>query len=446
MSYNARKIAVEILNSIDESKSFSNIEIKKRVKRVKDIRDENLIRELVYGVLENKLYIDNIIKNYSNTNYKKINNIILQILRIGIYQICFVDNIPDRAACNESVNLTKIFNKKRLSGYVNGILRNVVRNKDKDFLPDKNNNIIDYFSIKYSHPKWIVEKFINDFGEDFTERLLKSNNEKPSLNIRVNKIKINRNNLIEVLSKHGISAEKTKYAQDGLIINNPRNITELTEFKEGYFSIQDESSMLVAQIMNPEEGSTVLDICSGPGGKATHIAEKMKNKGKIISRDIFNHKLDLINKNATRLDIDIIDTENFDGLKLDNKMKEKVDYCLVDAPCSGLGLLRRKPDIRWNKDIKDLNILVEMQLEILKNASQYVKVQGILIYSTCTINKKENLNIINKFLLMNNNYSLEEIKNVEMKSNETLKKGYIELFPNIHGTDGFFIAKLKRNI
>ncbi|MBS4539738.1 16S rRNA (cytosine(967)-C(5))-methyltransferase RsmB [Clostridium sp. D2Q-11] len=444
MNYNARKIAVEILHSVEELKAFSNIEINKRVKVVKDIRDENLIRELVYGVLENKLYIDNIIKNLSRTKYNKIDIIILQILRIGVYQIYFMEHVPDRAACNESVDLTKSFNKKRLSGYVNGILRNASRNKSKEYLPNKKNNLIEYLSIKYSHPKWIVEVFIKDFGESFTEELLKSNNTNPPLSVRVNRNIVTRDELIQILNSHDILAEKTNYSKDGLIVSKPRNITELKEFKEGYFTIQDESSMLVAQVMDPKEGSIVLDICSGPGGKATHIAEAMNNRGKIISRDIFDHKLDLINKNALRLNIDIINTEEYDALIFDDSLKKSVDYCLVDAPCSGLGLLRRKPDIRWNKSIGDLDTLSKMQITILRNAAEYVKTNGILIYSTCTLTKKENMNVINEFLKLNDEYSLVEINTVDMDDNESLKKGYIELYPNIHGTDGFFIAKLKR--
>lgn len=445
MDYNTRKIAVEILVSVDEFKAFSNIELNKRLKVVKDIRDENFIRELVYGVLENKLYIDNIIKKFSKTKIHKIDITILQILRIGIYQILFMNNVPDRAACNESVNVSKSFKMKRLSGYVNGILRNVARNKDKDFLPEKDKNSVDYLSIKYSHPKWIVRNFIDDFGEKFTEDLLRANNEKPPLTIRVNRIKITREELMELLKGYDIETNKTKYSEVGLEVINPRNITELKEYKKGYFTIQDESSMLVAKVMEPTEGSTVLDICSGPGGKATHIGERMSNKGKIISRDIFDHKLKLIENNASRLGIDIINTENFDALKFDEDLVDSVDYCLVDAPCSGLGLLRRKPDIRWNKELKDIDTLSEMQMEILKNAAEYVKIGGTLIYSTCTLSKKENLRVINKFLSANDKYSLEVISNIPNIESDTFKKGYIELYPNIHGTDGFFIAKLKRN-
>lgn len=444
MKNNARKIAIEILELIENEKAYSNIEINKKVKLLEDIREQNFVRELVYGVLENKLYIDNIISQFSNTKINKIDNIILQILRTGVYQIYFMKNIPDSAVCNEAVKIAKNKNKKRLSGFVNGILRNISRNKNKEFLPDKSTKLVDYLSIKYSHPKWMVKHFIDDYNEDFTEKLLSFNNEKPPLIIRVNRLKIDRESLMNKFMDYNIKTERTKYSKDGLVVHKPKNITGLEEFKKGFFTIQDESSQLVAQIMNPKEGSNVIDVCSAPGGKSTHIAELMNNKGSILSRDIFEHKLNLIEQNSKRLGIDIINTENFDALKFDKKIQDSMDYCLVDAPCSGLGLLRRKPDIRWNKSKEDIDDLSNIQLNILKVASKYLKKDGILIYSTCTISKKENTHVINKFLKDNINYKLEKIDNLYFEGRSTLEEGHITLLPNIHGTDGFFIAKIKR--
>ncbi|NBI06884.1 16S rRNA (cytosine(967)-C(5))-methyltransferase RsmB [Senegalia massiliensis] len=444
MKNNARKIAIEILELIENEKAYSNIEINKKVKLLEDIREQNFVRELVYGVLENKLYIDNIISQFSNTKINKIDNIILQILRTGVYQIYFMKNIPESAVCNEAVKIAKNKNKKRLSGFVNGILRNISRNKNKEFLPDKSTKLVDYLSIKYSHPKWMVKHFIDDYNEDFTEKLLSFNNEKPPLIIRVNRLKIDRESLMNKFMDYNIKTERTKYSKDGLVVHKPKNITGLEEFKKGFFTIQDESSQLVAQIMNPKEGSNVIDVCSAPGGKSTHIAELMNNKGSILSRDIFEHKLNLIEQNSKRLGIDIINTENFDALKFDKKIQDSMDYCLVDAPCSGLGLLRRKPDIRWNKSKEDIEDLSNIQLNILEIASKYLKKGGILIYSTCTISKKENIEVVNKFLKNNINYKLEKIDNLYFEDKSKLEEGHITLLPNIHGTDGFFIAKIKR--
>ncbi|MTI69939.1 MAG: 16S rRNA (cytosine(967)-C(5))-methyltransferase RsmB [Firmicutes bacterium] len=433
--------AYKILFEINEKKAYSNISIQRNTKGMEKL-DEAFIRELVYGVLENKLYIDWVIKKFSKLKFKKISPKILQILRLGVYQIVFMDKIPDSAACNESVKLAKIVSHKGTFGFVNGVLRSIARNKEKIKEP-KITNKLKYLSIKYSHPEWMVKKWLNEFGFKFTKELLEKNNTKPHLNIRVNTLKVSRESLMDKLKNKGFDVEKTKYALDGIIINNPSRITDLEEFKKGLFTIQDESSMLVAQIMNPMENSLVLDVCSAPGGKATHIAQKMNNNGKVIARDIYEHKVNLINENSKRLGIDIIETEIFNGSKLDENLLEKVDYCLVDAPCSGLGLIRRKPDIKWTKRKDEIEKLVKLQKDILSKASRYLKPGGTLIYSTCTIENKENLELINTFVKENGNFKFESFSNL-VNIDESTAKGYLQMYPNIHSTDGFFIAKLKK--
>ncbi|RKD34364.1 16S rRNA (cytosine(967)-C(5))-methyltransferase RsmB [Thermohalobacter berrensis] len=444
MGKNSRQIALRVLYEINEKKAYSNISLNKNIDYDVGNIDDSFIRELVYGVLENRLYIDHIIKQFSKVKFKKISPMIREILRMGIYQIIFMDRIPDSAACNESVKLAKKYGHRGVYGFVNGVLRNIVRNKNNIKLPNKSKKPIEHLSLKYSHPKWMVERWIAEYGFDFTESLLAENNKKPKLNIRVNTLKITREELMDILERKGLEVQKTKYANDGIIVENPKKITNLEEFKNGFFQIQDESSMLVAQIMEPKEDSLVVDVCSAPGGKATHLAQKMNNKGKIISRDIYDHKLNLINKSAKRLGIDIIDTEKFDALKIDEKLIGKADFCLVDAPCSGLGLLRRKPDIRWNKNRDDLKEIASLQYKILKNASKYLKPEGTLIYSTCTIEKEENIELVKRFLEKNSNFKLIGFDHlINYKENlDTLKDGYIELYPHIHRTDGFFIAKL----
>ncbi|MBU5437762.1 16S rRNA (cytosine(967)-C(5))-methyltransferase RsmB [Tissierella sp. MSJ-40] len=443
MSHDAREIAFNILLDINQNGAFSNIAINRHIKSGLNPQDENLIRELVYGVLENKLYIDHMISKVSKIKLKKIHPSIFEILRMGVYQIVFMDKIPDRAAVNECVNIVKKYGHKGTVGFVNGVLRNASRNKEEIIVVDEKNKL-DYISIKYSHPKWMVKRWIEEFGEDFTEKLCQANNHKAEINIRVNTIKTTKDILKKTLMSRDYVVRDGLYAKDCLIIDNPYRITDLEEFKLGHFIIQDESSMLVGQIMNPREESLVLDVCSAPGGKSTHIGQIMNNKGSIISRDIYDHKIKLINDNAQRLGINIIKTEVFDGLKKDDSLYNKLDYCLVDAPCSGLGLIRRKPEIKWNRkeeDIKDLSIL---QYKILENVKDYIKKDGILIYSTCTIEKDENINIVNKFLKENDNFRLISIDNLVENKDEipTFKKGYLQLFPHIHNTDGFFIAKM----
>lgn len=444
MYKNPREIAVNILNEINEEEAYSNISINRNIGKDISSLDESFIREIVYGVIESKLLIDWIIMQFSKIKIKKIAPIIREILRIGVYQIIFMDRIPDSAAVNESVKLAKKYGHKGSVGFVNAILRNISRNKNNIELPERNIDSTEYLSVKYSHPKWMIKKWIKDFGLNFTEELCLANNEKPKLNIRVNTLKIAKQELMYKLKKRGFDVKEGEYAYDCIIIDNPVRITDTDEFMNGFFQIQDESSMLVAQIMNPKPGDLVIDVCSAPGGKTTHIAQKMENEGKIIARDIHEYKLNLINGNIERLGINIIQLEQYDARKLDERLIEKADCCLVDAPCSGLGLIRRKPDIKWSKEEDNLSEITKLQYEILMNSSKYVKKGGVLIYSTCTIQKEENIILVRKFIENNKSFILRSFE--ELIGEEELKKaatnGYIELYPNINNTDGFFIAKM----
>lgn len=445
MKRNSREIALKILNEVTEKDAYSNLSINKNIGRSVSDLDASFIRELVYGVLENKIYIDYVIRSFSKVRLKRIEPVIMNILRIGIYQMLFMDRIPDSAAVNESVNLAKIYANKGSHGFTNGILRNISRNKDKIELPDKSKDGIKYLSVKYSHPEWMIERWKRQFNFPFAEELVKANNKRPKLNIRTNTLKISRDELIERLEARDLVCKKTSYARDGIIIENPVNIINIEEFKEGLFQIQDESSMLVSQIMDPKEGSLVVDVCSAPGGKTTHLAQIMNNKGTVLARDIYDHKLKLIDENSKRLGIDIIKTEEYDATKLDKSLLEKADYTLVDAPCSGLGLIRRKPDIKWNKKESDIDSVKQLQLEILETSSKYVKKGGRLIYSTCTIDKEENINLIKRFLSENDDFELVDFKDLVDNSDEIVKeKGYLELFPHINHTDGFFICKMVK--
>ncbi len=444
---NSREIAMEILMDIHQNNAYSNKSIERHLNSSISFQDENLIRELVYGVIENKIYIDYILAKASSVKMKKIHKNIIEILRTGIYQIGFMDRIPESAAVNEAVKLAKKYGHKGTIGFVNGVLRSIVREKEKFMKIDKN-NMTKYISIKYSHPEYMVKRWIDEFGIEFTEDLCKSNNEKPLLNIRVNTLKISKDELMKKLLHLGYEIEEGKYAADCLIVSNPIRITQIEEFKEGLFTIQDESSMLVGQIMNPPKGSLVLDICAAPGGKSSHLAQLMNNKGKIISRDIYDHKIELMEENVKRLGVKNVEIELYDALELDKKLIDKVDYCLIDAPCSGLGLIRRKPEIKFNRSEDDILSLIQLQKNIINIAKQYVKKGGFLVYSTCTIENKENICLIKDFLLENSNYELVSLEeNFSNSANlDTLNKGYIQLYPNIHNTDGFFIAKMIRSL
>lgn len=438
---NSRELAFKTLYDIERNKNYSNISINKNFKNVNiSDQEKGLATELIYGIIENKYYLNYIIDKLSKIKSKKMSTYVKISLWLGIYQILFLDSIKDHAAVNESVNLIKKYDKKS-SGFVNAILRNVLRQKDS-IMEIKDKEIKDELSIKYSYNPWIVEKWIKDFGQDFTEDLLDANAEKPNLYIRTNTLKISRDELIGKLAKEGIKCTKVNGIDEAIMVQNLKNIEGNELFKLGYFTIQDISSMLVGKIANPEKDSKVLDICSAPGGKTTHVATIMENTGQVIARDVFDHKLKLIKSTVNRLGLTNVSIENRDALKLDDNSIDKFDYVLADVPCSGLGIIRRKPEIKF-KEASELSSLPDIQSKILNNASKYVKENGTLIYSTCTIHDEENIDVVEQFLKENKNFELVPIENINIDL-DNQEKGYIKIYPNIHGMDGFFIAKLKR--
>ena len=438
---NSRELAFKTLYDIERNKNYSNISINKNFKNVNiSDQEKGLATELIYGIIENKYYLNYIIDKLSKIKSKKMSTYVKISLWLGIYQILFLDSIKDHAAVNESVNLIKKYDKKS-SGFVNAILRNVLRQKDS-IMEIKDKEIKDELSIKYSYNPWIVEKWIKDFGQEFTEDLLDANAEKPNLYIRTNTLKISRDELIGKLAKEGIKCTKVNGIDEAIMVQNLKNIEGNELFKLGYFTIQDISSMLVGKIANPEKGSKVLDICSAPGGKTTHVATIMENTGQVIARDVFDHKLKLIKSTVNRLGLTNVSIENRDALKLDDNSIDKFDYVLADVPCSGLGIIKRKPEIKF-KEKSELSGLPDIQSKILNNASKYVKENGTLIYSTCTIHDEENIDVVEQFLKENKNFELVPIENINIDL-DNQEKGYIKIYPNIHGMDGFFIAKLKR--
>ncbi|SHJ58271.1 16S rRNA (cytosine(967)-C(5))-methyltransferase RsmB [Tepidibacter formicigenes] len=439
---NAREIALNAIYDIENKGLYSNIGVNKYLKNsnLKDI-DRGFVTEIIYGVVENRYFLNYVIDKFSSIKSKKLSPYVRIILQMGIYQILFLDSVTDFAAVNESVNLAKKYYKKA-SGFVNGVLRNIVRNQNSIKYPDKNKDLVKYLSVKYSYEKWIVENWIKNFGKDFVEDLLEANNEKPSLYLRTNTLKISRDELIKKLKNQGIECEKAKLIEEAIVVKNLKNIENNKLFKLGYFQVQDISSMIIGHVINPNENSLILDVCSAPGGKTTHLATLMENTGQVVARDIFDHKLKLINENVKRLGLSNVKIEKFDALNIDKKSLEKFDYVLVDAPCSGFGIIRRKPEIKY-KDKKEVLNLPKIQKNILKNSSKYVKKGGLLVYSTCTIEDRENIDIIKEFLKENDNFKLEPITNIKIDL-ENQENGYVKIYPHIHGMDGFFIAKIRR--
>ncbi|WP_058485315.1 16S rRNA (cytosine(967)-C(5))-methyltransferase RsmB [Defluviitalea phaphyphila] len=442
-----REIAINIILEIDKEKAYSNISFQEyfRVYDYLTSLDKAFITEIVNGTLRYIKNIDYVINQFSKIKTNKMKPFILNVLRIGVYQILFMDKVPISAACNECVKITKKRGLKGLSGFVNGILRNIARNIDKISYPDKNKNIVEYLSIKYSYPQWMIKYWLTSYSKEFVEELCEASNKAPQITIRCNRLKIDRSSLINILVKENIQVHSGLYTKEAINIKKTSAINQLDSFKKGLFQVQDESSILVGYVLNPNSGENILDVCAAPGGKATHCAELMNNDGEIIARDIHEHKLNLIRSSAKRLGIDIIKTEQYDATILDESKLETMDKVIIDAPCSGLGIIRKKPDIKWKKSIEDLDKLVEVQRKILSVCSQYVKKGGVLVYSTCTISEKENIENI-KWFINNFDFVLENINPYIPKKLQcnTTKKGYIQLYPHIHKTDGFFIARLKR--
>lgn len=418
------------LDEILFEEQFSSDTITEMIKDLKEI-DHSLFRQIVYGVIENLYYLDFILKKFIKLKINKIDKKIINIIRIAIYELVFLD-IKSYAIINEAVNNTKKINFK-LKNFVNGVLRNIDRNieKAKEIKEEDFSNYDDYISTKYSVNLDIIN-YLKKYYKNYVE-IIKSFNKKPSFSIRVNTFLIYKEELMQILKNKGYEIEESEISKDSLIIKNPNKIMECSEFNDGFFTIQDESSALVAEIMNPKENSDVLDLCAAPGSKSTHILQKMNDKGFILSNDISKEKLKLIKENYDRLKLKNYKIISFNAINDNKDLYNKFDYVLVDAPCSGLGVVKRKPEIKIRRFVNDIYSLSNIQKEIINRAYNYLKSGGILIYSTCTLGNVENQDVLEQFL--------DKFK--DMKLVEINHKKYIELLPN-ETYDGFFISKLLK--
>ena len=427
-----REMALKCLYKIEKNGAYSNIVLDETIKRNKEKinnRDIGLISEIVYGVTTWKLTIDEIIKKHSKIKIKKISLWIINILRMGIYQIVFLDKIPKSAAVNESVKLAKKYGNRGAVSFTNAVLRNIEKNDYKELFNIKEKS--EQISKTTSMPLWIVEKLVNQKGEINAEQICNNSNLKPNLTIRINNLKIVNQEFKDKLQEQNIEYEETEY-DNFLILKKQKNIENLTLFKNGYFTIQDLSAGLVAKSLNPKENDRVLDCCSAPGGKTTYLAEMMNNKGYIEAWDIYEHRLKLVEENCNRLGIDIVHTKLKDSTQLDSNYIENFDKILLDVPCLGIGVIKRKPDIKWQRKPEDIEEISKIQFQILETCSKYLKKSGKLVYSTCSILEEENQNIIEKFLKHNKEFEFEDNKNKYININTDIKK------------DGFFICKLVK--
>lgn len=423
-----RKTAYEVLLDVEKNSSYSNLAINNFISKNKP-DNPAFVREMVYGVLENKIYIDYILNKLIPSGLKKVKKQDLCLLRMGIYQLKFMDSVPDYAAVNESVNMAKVFCRGR-DRFINGVLRGFLKCDKSVDLPDYDKNPVEHICIKHSMPEWIVTLWADGYGMEKAEEITAASNETPPLCLRVNVMKNSAEELIDKLEQEGFTVAKGQMSERAVLVKGKgTGILESKLFRDGCFSVQDEASILTTDILNPQPGDTVVDVCAAPGGKTLAMAEKMQSKGCINAFDKYEHKLELIDKQAERLGIDIIKTKCHDSTELFAELTGSADCVLADVPCSGLGVIRRKPEIKYKEDL-DLDELIERQRMILNAASAYVKDGGRLVYSTCTINPDENERQVNNFLKVNADFKLETMK---------------QFFPG-NETDGFFICSMIKNV
>lgn len=437
---------MKILYEINENGAYSNIALNKYFATV-ELRsiDRAFTTELVYGTIKWKLTLDRVLASYSSIRLEKLSPWILNILRMGAYQLLHMTKVPQSAACNESVKLAGRYGHKASAGFVNAVLRNIARNGINVALPSKEDDLIGYLSVRYSYPKWLTEKFVGLLGAEFAESLLDAGNGTPELSVRANTLKLSAAELVVKLTEEGAEALPGKYVGEAVVIKSPVPVAKLEAFQKGLFQVQDESSMLPARVLAPKPGELVLDACSAPGGKATHLAQLMLNKGTVIARDIHEHKLKLIDDAAARLGIDIIKSELHDAALPDKLHEQAFDRVLLDAPCTGLGIIKRKPDIKWARETKDLNSITALQKQLIDMVSRTVKPGGVMVYSTCTILPQENEDIVNAFLEQNTDFVADDIATFLPTELAVHAKGcMLQLYPNRDGIDGFFIARIKR--
>lgn len=436
-----RYVAFTSLLKCEVKQSYPNIEIDSAIEKhgITGV-DRAFYTALVYGTIERKLTLDYIISLFSGRTIDKLDKEVLVALRMGVYQIKYMHSVPDHAACNECVELCKKSGKRSASGYVNGVLREVIRNKDSIQYPDIKTDTVRYLSVYYSYPEWLCRMWLEDYGLEKCESLLAALNNSPDMTLRVNGLITNRDDILKFLSEKGIKAEKGIYSPYSVRLLQACPVSSLDILKDGRVFVQDEASQLCALVLGAKEGETVIDTCSCPGGKSFSTAINMNNKGKVHSFDLHANKLSLVRKGAEKLGISIIETREQDGSDYIRELEGKADRVLVDAPCSGLGVIAKKPDLRY-KEKEALERLPIIQYKILSAASNYVKPGGVLVYSTCTVNIRENEEVVTRFLKYNKEF---EAVDFEEQNGISSENGMLTLYPDIHKTDGFFIAKLKK--
>lgn len=438
MTSNARVTALRVLVSCRTNGAWADAALKAQLSRDGLTGAEAaLCSRIVYGVLQNQLLLDHYLTAFCSQKPGHLQMPLLDILRIGAYQILFLDKIPDSAAVNTSVELAKIFKRGQASGLVNAVLRKVSKNKENlPAIPDRDPE--KYLSIKYSHPKWLVKRLLAILGREEAEQFLAANNGVAPLTVQINPLKTSQEALTAELEESGVTVKAHSWIPGCLELANTGDLTALPAFREGKFLVQDPAARLVSLVAGVAPDQKVLDVCAAPGGKSFSAAFAMENRGEIVSCDLHENKLKRIREGAERLGLTCVRTEAADGRIRKPEWEGYFDTVLVDAPCSGLGIIRKKPDTRYKK-ADDLFTLPVVQAAILDNAAGYVRPGGTLIYSTCTILPEENEQVVDAFLADHPEYIPDS---VTLPNGETAHQ--LTLWPQRHDTDGFYICRMKR--
>lgn len=434
--------AIKILNRVDRTDAYLDklLDIELKNSNLSG-QDKALLFEIVHGVIRWVGRIDWILNGFYKGQFSKCIPNVKNALRVALYQILFLDKVPDYAAVNEAVEFVKKLQGQKHADQTNAVLRNIIRSKDNIRYPDPNEDIVGYLSAYYSHPTWMVKRWVARYGKEETEKLLTANNNKPIMSLRVNGLVSNKEELIKLMQSVDLKFSESKILPEFIRLNNLTNIADWEYFQKGYFTIQDESTGLPVKLLDVKEGMRVLDLCAAPGGKAAFIADVLKNTGEIIALDRFESRLKILEKNLARLKVTNVKTFAVDALEYEDD--ELFDRVLIDAPCSGLGTLTKKPDLKWKKDLGDIRKIVNMQYELLKKGASLLKTGGILVYSTCTIEPEENKEIIFKFLSEHPGFKLIDAKSL-VSDNLVDNDGCVQTFPHVHGVDGSFASRIQK--
>ena len=442
---NEREIVLEVLLEITEHGMYSHIVLRDVLNKYQYLekKERSFITRVTEGTLEHMMEIDYILDQFSKVKVKKMKPVIRNIMRSAVYQMKYMDSVPVSAACNEAVKLAVRKGFGSLRGFVNGVLRNVARNLDQIEYPTEP---LKRLSIQYSMPEWILNLWLKAYDSDSVEQMLQAFQRETPLTIRCNLRMVTPKQLKEHLEAEGVTVQVHPYLEYAFHISGFDYLGDLESFQNGEFSVQDISSMLVSELAAPKEGDYVIDVCAAPGGKSLHMAEKLNGSGHVEARDLTEYKVSLIQENIERTGLSNVEAVQQDALIFDETSVGKADIVLADLPCSGLGVLAKKTDLKYKATKEGADSLAKLQREMLKNVQAYVKDEGKLVYSTCTINPAENMDNVHWFLNQYPEFELIDIHGLlcEELQKDVKENGCIQLLPGVHQSDGFFLACMKK--